>query len=70
MAAEVEAVALELHGLGDAPYRALGLDHGGATVAQREHVGRREPGGPRAEYRDSQVRGGGRVDHGRDSMGI
>ncbi len=46
MAAEVEAIAVELHGLRDPAHDSVGLEHRAANPLPREHVGSGEAAGP------------------------
>ena len=50
VAAEVEAVAVALHRLRDAADDPVGLEDRPSLAAQRQHVGRRQPGRARAEH--------------------
>ena len=50
MPAEIEAIAVELDGLRDAPDHAVGLVDDGRTLGTGEHVGGRQPGRSTAEH--------------------
>jgi hypothetical protein len=55
VSAQVEAIPLELDGLGDASDRAVGLQHRPGAVAEGQDVGGGEPGGSGAEDRGAEL---------------